>query len=398
MAAVFISYRREDSKGFTGALVRELKERFGADNVFIDYEDIEGGIVFPIRLDEAVKSCTVFIAIIGKKWIDAQNEQGKRRLDDPHDFVRQEIAKGLERNKRIIPVLIDGAKMPEAEQLPEDLKPLTAHNALVLTNQHWDEDVARLTDHIKEGLYATGIQQAASAILSSDFSPIPPMSKLTKKAVIILFILGAFFSAIGLALGIVEFNFGKRTARSDGKVIGFNNDGVHYPVVSFTTARGETIEFQSSYGSNPPAYDVGAGVRVKYDPKRPGMAEIDSVAKIMFFVLLFSGFGVSSVTIGFIPMLVRIARRRRLINILRDGRPIIATFHSVEEDTTVKVQNRHPYRVVAEWRNPISKELVHFRSHGVWKDPTEQAKKRLITVVVDPNNFRRYVVDLSFLA
>lgn len=397
MPGVFISYRRDDSKGFGGALLRELNKRIGPELVFIDYEDIEGGTDFPAVLEEAVGSCDVLLALIGSRWLEARNEQGQRRLDDPRDFVRQEIDRALQRDIRVIPVLLDGAKMPAADQLPADLQALSTRNALELTNSHWDEDVARLTDHIREGLYATGVQHAASAKPPPDFSPMPPLGRLVKWVVTGFIGFGLLFGAIGLSLGVAELRFEKRAAWSGGEVVELVNDGAFYPVVRFVTPRGQTLLFRSGAGSSPPAYEVGARVRVMYDPARPEAAKIDSFGERWFLTLLSAGFGALFLLIGVAPLLVRAAGRWRLGRTLREGRPIVTTFHGVEEDTRITVQGRHPYRVVVEWRNPVSKELVHFRSQGVWEDPTELAKNRLITVVVDPNNFSRYVVDLSFL-
>ena len=103
MPGVFISYRRDDTKGYAGALLRELNSRIGSDQVFMDIEDIEGGTDFPAVLRESVQSCDVLLALIGPHWLDARNAAGNRRLDDPRDFVRQEIALALNTNTTYLP-------------------------------------------------------------------------------------------------------------------------------------------------------------------------------------------------------------------------------------------------------------------------------------------------------
>lgn len=93
MPGVFISYRRDDSAGYAGALERELATRFGPQRVFMDIKSIEGGTEFPIAIDEAIKSSDVVLILIGSRWLDKKDGQGFRRLEKPDDFVRQEVAR-----------------------------------------------------------------------------------------------------------------------------------------------------------------------------------------------------------------------------------------------------------------------------------------------------------------
>ncbi len=399
MSGVFISYRRDDSKGFAGALLRELNQRLGADQVFMDIEDIEGGTDFPSVLREAVTSCDVLLALIGARWLDARNAQGGRRLDDPGDFVRQEIALALQGNARVIPVLVDGAAMPAADMLPPDLQALARRNALELSNSHWDEDVARLTDHIREGLYALGVEKAAGARPAPDFSAIPAMSTRVKQVVIAALGFGLVFAALGLGLGIRQARWEALSQRAVAQVVRQVSDGddLYSPELRFPTPDGGAVSFVAGTAANPPAYALGEKVTVLYDPAKPEQAVIDSFMARWFMPLLFAGFGLIWLVIGVAPLILRGLRRRKLVRLLARGRPIITAYHGVEENTHITVQGRHPYIVLTEWRNPVSKELVLFRSHQVWEDPAEKARNRMITVVVDPDNFREYVMDLSFL-
>lgn len=144
MGGIFISYRREDSAGWTGRLAERLKDRFGEKSIFMDLDGIEPGIDFTIVLHNALESCDVLLAMIGPEWITTKDETGKLRLDDPADWVRTEIATALKRNIRVIPVLVGGAKVPTQNQLPDDLDPLAHRQAYELTDRRWNYDVQQL--------------------------------------------------------------------------------------------------------------------------------------------------------------------------------------------------------------------------------------------------------------
>ncbi|HMH49234.1 MAG TPA: toll/interleukin-1 receptor domain-containing protein [Candidatus Acidoferrum sp.] len=106
MRAIFISYRRDDSEGEAGRRFDDLVEQFGEDSVFMDVSAIAPGRDFRKAIDESVATCGVLLAIIGQNWGDAKNEAGRRRLDDPTDFVRLETASALKRDIPVVPVLI----------------------------------------------------------------------------------------------------------------------------------------------------------------------------------------------------------------------------------------------------------------------------------------------------
>ena len=141
MPAIFISYRRGDAEGEAGRLFDDLTAQFGAKAIFMDVMDIKPGRDFRKVIDENVSSCGVLLAMIGKGWINARDDAGRRRLDDPQDFVRLETASALKRDIPVIPVLVHGASMPLAEQLPEELKELAYRNAVELTHARWESDV-----------------------------------------------------------------------------------------------------------------------------------------------------------------------------------------------------------------------------------------------------------------
>lgn len=148
MAGIFLSYRRDDSGGHAGRLADDLKQAFAGDQVWRDIEAIEAGADFVDAIGKAIGSCSVLLALIGPRWLDAKNAAGERRLDDPNDFVRLEIATALERGVRVIPVLVGGAIMPSEPALPEVLRPLSRRQAHELTDKRWDYDAGQLFDAI----------------------------------------------------------------------------------------------------------------------------------------------------------------------------------------------------------------------------------------------------------
>ncbi len=154
MSAIFISYRREDSEDSTRAIFESLRPQFGKDRLFMDVEAIALGSDFRDAVERSLSSCGVFLAVIGPNWLNAKasaDPTGARRLDNPGDYVRQEVASALKKGRSlpVIPVLVRGASMPAADQLPDDLKDLAYRNALSLNNLDWDSNVAKLVDAIR---------------------------------------------------------------------------------------------------------------------------------------------------------------------------------------------------------------------------------------------------------
>ena len=144
MGIVFINYRRDQTAGEARALYNDLAELLGADRVFMDVDDIALGTDFRQVLRERLDTCTVMLSLIGREWADARDAAGHRRLDNPADFVRLEIATALQRNVAVTPVLLQGASMPAAESLPDELKNLAFRNGFELSHTRWESDVHEL--------------------------------------------------------------------------------------------------------------------------------------------------------------------------------------------------------------------------------------------------------------
>lgn len=141
---IFISYRREDTAYPAGWLFDRLSARFDRSQIFKDIDSIEPGDDFVETINGAVASCDVLLALIGDQWLTMTDADGQRRLDDPADFVRLEIEAALSRNVRVIPVLVEGARMPRADELPPSLVNLVRRQAVELSPSHFATDVDRL--------------------------------------------------------------------------------------------------------------------------------------------------------------------------------------------------------------------------------------------------------------
>jgi hypothetical protein len=201
MRAIFISYRREDAEGQAGRLYDDLVRHFGEDSVFMDVSGIEAGRDFRKAIDEQVASCGVLLAMIGRNWFDAKDDSGRRRIDDPMDFVRLETASALKREIPVIPVLVGGAGMPRPELLPQDLAELAYRNAVELTHARWDSDVQvlfkALIPHVKLSKKVVFTTKAE-----------PPLTRQLKKSwrMIAIMALVAIVVGVGSYLGYKKFS------------------------------------------------------------------------------------------------------------------------------------------------------------------------------------------------
>jgi hypothetical protein len=151
---IFISYRRGDASYPAGHLYERLSAHFAHHQIFMDIDNLEPGIDFVEAIQKSVSACDVLIAVIGKRWLSASDEEGKRRLDHPGDFVRIEIGTALKRGIRVIPVLLEGALMPQAGELPEDLKALVRRQALTISHDRFRDDSERLIGAVDRALEA----------------------------------------------------------------------------------------------------------------------------------------------------------------------------------------------------------------------------------------------------
>jgi len=149
---VFINYRRDDAGPYARLMKIRLGQRFPDTNVFMDLDSIDVGADFAEAIESAVCSCSVLVALIGRRWLTIADDEGQRRLDNPDDYVRFEIQTALERRIRVIPVLVDGATAPRQQQLPHVLRQVARLNALEMSYSRYEYDETRLLAAIEKTL------------------------------------------------------------------------------------------------------------------------------------------------------------------------------------------------------------------------------------------------------
>lgn len=154
---VFLSYRRDDSDAFAGRLHEGLCAALGgADRVFMDQFSIRPGEAYAWAIQQAAAHCHVMIALIGKHWLTLKNSSGRRKLDDPDDYLRREITAGLDRGIVVIPALLPGAEVPERPDLPDEMRGLEQLQMLQLTARHWRADFEELLGSVRAALPGSG--------------------------------------------------------------------------------------------------------------------------------------------------------------------------------------------------------------------------------------------------
>lgn len=195
MTTVFISYRRDDAAAYAGRLYDGLRERYGNEHVFMDVDRIQPGENFAAVIERSVHAADVVLVVIGPRWLAVSNDAGRRRLDDPEDFVRLEVKAALDSGRRVIPVLVGGAGMPTEASLPAVLQRLAAVQAVSMSDERWDYDSERLTRSIdgntgplaRRRWYWAGAALALAAVaLATYVAPprvtAPPVSTVTLRA------------------------------------------------------------------------------------------------------------------------------------------------------------------------------------------------------------------------
>jgi TIR domain len=141
---VFLSYRRGDVGGYAGRLADGLRQRLGANSVFQDVTAIAPGQDYTAAIDQALDGCDAVLVVIGRGWLAAATPQGTPRLFQADDYVRLELSRALNRMIPVIPVLVGGAALPAAGELPDDLQGLVHRQAVVLHDETWHQDVEGL--------------------------------------------------------------------------------------------------------------------------------------------------------------------------------------------------------------------------------------------------------------
>lgn len=141
---IFINYRVHDTAGETGRLVDRLKQRFNDDQIFMDIDKIEPGLDFTKAISKSLESCDIMLAIIGPHWLGVNATDHTSRIKNPNDWVKTEISTALQRDIRVVPVLVDGGQLPETDDLPAELQPLLLRQSFEISNKRWDYDTEQL--------------------------------------------------------------------------------------------------------------------------------------------------------------------------------------------------------------------------------------------------------------
>ncbi len=150
MSCIFVSYRRADNAaGYSRSLAQTLRGEFGDGRVFRDIRGIPPGEDFADFIERTLEGCSVMLVLIGSHWLRITDEAGRRRLDNPDDWVRREVSAALRRDILVVPVLVCGATMPAAQELPADLADLATRNAVSMSDDDWEHDVAQLVDALR---------------------------------------------------------------------------------------------------------------------------------------------------------------------------------------------------------------------------------------------------------
>lgn len=144
LQAVFISYRRSNASGNAGRLYDTISAYFGEDSVFMDVDSIGPGEDFEDVLERTLSECRAVVVVIDPDWLTITGREGRRRLEDPQDYVRLEIQHALASRVRLFPVLVDGALMPSPEDLPQSLRGLARSQATEISSSRYRYDVGRL--------------------------------------------------------------------------------------------------------------------------------------------------------------------------------------------------------------------------------------------------------------
>jgi pterin-4a-carbinolamine dehydratase len=171
--SIFISYRRNDSTSEAGRLHTTLVNKFGKDAVFMDTSSIEPATQWPREIREALEEAKVLVVVIGPEWLGASDEWGYRRIDQEGDWVRLELEEAIkDKTKKLLVMLVRGAKMPPANKMPESISSLTNWQAVEIRDHYWNHDIQ---------LVVRQLGNAARKLQGTDSSlgpyPVPPPEK-----------------------------------------------------------------------------------------------------------------------------------------------------------------------------------------------------------------------------
>ncbi len=198
-------------------------------------------------------------------------------------------------------------------------------------------------------------------------------------------------------------DFLKSAVTTDGVVVELirsrsDDSIVYYPAVEFRTQSGTTIEFTGSTGSNPPSYFQGEAVTVLYQESSPNHAKIKGFFSVWGVTTIVGGLGALFFLIGFSVILKKRSKTKKKEYLTKNGIAVKARIQEVIINRSLKVNNRSPYQIYAQWNDPATSEEHIFKSENIWFDPTKHINGDEITVLIERNNPKKYYMDISFLS
>lgn len=164
---IFLAYRRRDSAAHVGRLADRLKAEFGEGQVFEDI-GLTVGVDYVENIRRVLQRATVMLVVIGPRWLNHKARGGGRQIDESSDLHREEIRTALERRILVVPVLVGGAKMPRADELPPDIQGLARRQKIDVSESRWDHDASLLADALVPALLASPRREAFVAQVPKD--------------------------------------------------------------------------------------------------------------------------------------------------------------------------------------------------------------------------------------
>jgi hypothetical protein len=232
MPGIFISYRRDDSLWCAGRLFDRLSDTFGAGRVFIDVESLHPAEHFSVAVHRRIESSDIVLVLIGAHWLSVTDSAGRRRLDDPRDLVRAEIAAAVKLERPIIPILVEGARRPEPDDLPEDIRGLCESTFFELEHAKCSSDVERLIVLLRE---KTGVDPVVPprklvysmrgiggvfAVLAPAVERLGPRGAVWTSAIVL--------ALLTLGSHALAYTLTRRTALLEGEGLGRAREGERY--------------------------------------------------------------------------------------------------------------------------------------------------------------------------
>ena len=228
--------------------------------------------------------------------------------------------------------------------------------------------------------------------------------KKFRKFVIAFLAVGALFLIIALLLWNKTRSFLARAQQTTGTVVELrevrDNDGgssTWKPVVTFAAGNGRDITFAASFSSKPAPYDVGERVEVLYLPDDPQEARIKGFSSLWLGPSILGGMGLVFAGIGAGILMGTKAGEKKKHYLMAYGNSIETEVQGVERNTSLEINGKHPWYITSQWHDPRSNTLRIFHSENLWFDPTKFVTRKKVTVLLDPNNPKRYHMDISFL-